>query len=74
VKKPDVAILDVNLGDDTSLPIADLLLSLGVPFIFATGYGEGDTIPPRFSAIHVVEKPYDSAAILEKVRAVLQDD
>jgi len=72
VKRPSVAILDVDLGNDTSLPIADLLLSLNVPFIFATGYGEGGTIPPRFSAIHVVKKPYDSASILEKVRAALQ--
>lgn len=72
VKKPSVAILDVHLGSDSSLPIADLLLSLNVPFIFATGYGEGGTIPQRFATIHVVKKPYDSASILEKIKAALQ--
>lgn len=74
VKKPGVAILDVNLGTDTSLPIAEVLLSLGVPFIFATGYGEGGIIPPHLSAVPVVKKPYDSTAILAKVRAALHKD
>lgn len=72
LKRPSIAILDVNLGDETSLPIADLLLSLDVPFIFVTGYGEGGTIPPRFSAIEVVSKPYDAALLLEKIASALQ--
>jgi len=36
---PDLAILDVNLGNGhTSIPIAEHLASLGIPFIFLTGY------------------------------------
>lgn len=36
---PDVAILDVNLGKGrTSLPIADRLAKLSIPFMFLTGY------------------------------------
>lgn len=36
----DVAILDVNLGGIRSFGAADLLLELGVPFVFASGYDE----------------------------------
>ena len=36
----DVAILDVNLGGIRSFDAADLLLELGVPFVFASGYDE----------------------------------
>lgn len=36
---PDAAILDVNLGNCRSYPLADLLARRGVPFLFATGYG-----------------------------------
>lgn len=37
-RRPDAAVLDVNLGDrDTAYPIADKLGVLGVPYLFATG-------------------------------------
>ena len=44
---PDVAVLDVNLGVGTSVEIAEDLARLGVPFVFATGYGDGAQIPDR---------------------------
>jgi CheY-like chemotaxis protein len=38
-QRPDVAILDVNLGDgETSIPIAMELAESGIPFAFLTGY------------------------------------
>lgn len=38
---PDVAILDVNLGEGTtSAPIAERLAEMKVPFLFLTGYDE----------------------------------
>lgn len=36
----DAAVLDVNLAGRPSFPVADLLAGLGVPVIFATGYGD----------------------------------
>lgn len=36
----DVALLDVNLRGTYSFPVADVLNEAGVPFIYATGYGE----------------------------------
>ena len=36
----DAAVLDLNLGGVRSYPIADALTERGIPFVFATGYGE----------------------------------
>lgn len=35
----DAALLDVNLTEGTSRPIAELLTARGVPIAYATGYG-----------------------------------
>lgn len=67
---PDVAILDVNLGSATSLPIAEELLRRDVPFIFATGYSDRSIIPASFSA-PVLRKPYEAGALIGAVRKVL---
>ncbi len=61
---PDVAVLDFNLGTGTSETVADLLTARGVPFVFATGYGDNVMIPPRFRGVPVVRKPI-SGAVLE---------
>ena len=34
------AVLDINLGGAAVSPVADCLAALGVPFVYATGYGE----------------------------------
>ena len=54
----DLAVLDFNLGNETSLPIADMLAERGVPFLFATGYGDGLDLPDRFSDVILLKKPY----------------
>lgn len=66
------AVLDVNLGEGTSLPVADELTRRGIPFVFATGYGDGSVIPERFAEVPVIRKPYDGgslAAALSKALA-----
>ena len=56
--RPTVAMLDINLGDRDSYPIADRLAELGIPFIFATGYGEQAHPPIEHRGRLVVQKPY----------------
>lgn len=68
---PDVAVLDVNLGAGTSIPVAEDLARRGVPFVFATGYGEGAQIPGGFRSVPVVRKPYNSAALVEAIAEVV---
>jgi light-regulated signal transduction histidine kinase (bacteriophytochrome) len=55
---PSVAVLDINLGDSTSYPIADRLEDMGVPFLFASGYGEQAQLPNRHRHRAVLQKPY----------------
>lgn len=66
-QKPDFAILDVSLGSEKSFPIAQALSERGIPFAFATGYGERIAFPEAFRDRPMLLKPYTEAA----VRAVL---
>jgi light-regulated signal transduction histidine kinase (bacteriophytochrome) len=65
--RPDLAILDINLGDQDSIPIADALDEQGVPFIFATGYGEQSQLPDRHKARLVLQKPYTLASLSRRL-------
>ncbi|RZJ90435.1 MAG: response regulator, partial [Brevundimonas sp.] len=56
--RPTVAMLDINLGDRTSYPIADRLAELNIPFLFATGYGEQANPPMEHRGRLIVQKPY----------------
>ncbi len=64
---PDIAILDINLGDHTSFAIADHLADKDIPFMFATGYGEQAVLPERHRARIVMRKPYTLQMIARSV-------
>ncbi|WP_018700711.1 HWE histidine kinase domain-containing protein [Amorphus coralli] len=68
---PDVAVLDVNLGEETSIPVAQELARRGIPFVFATGYGDGSMIPSDFAAVPVVRKPYEVSSLISALASVL---
>lgn len=61
---PDAAVLDVNLGSGTSFPIADELAARGIPFAFATGYGDQINVPPHYRDMPVVRKPYTAESLV----------
>jgi len=67
---PELAILDLNLGGESSLPIADDLVARGVPIIFASGYGNAG-LPPRYRASPMLAKPFDPADLIVKLAALL---
>ena len=50
------AILDINLNGVMVFPLADILLMLGIPFVFFSGYDDVD-IPPRFRHVSRLSKP-----------------
>ncbi|ADG08704.1 response regulator [Caulobacter segnis] len=52
---PDGAVLDVNIGGEMVFPVAEELRERGVPFVFATGYG--DLPRAGFESIEVLAKP-----------------
>jgi CheY-like chemotaxis protein len=59
----DAAILDVELSDGQSWPVAAALAARSVPFAFATGHGARAEIDPRFMDAPVLGKPYDLEAL-----------
>ena len=69
----DCAVLDVNLGGQPIFPLADVLRQRGLPFAFATGYGDaGLREVDRGSP--VLQKPFregDLARVLGELRAAV---
>lgn len=63
--RPDFAFLDLNLGEETSLPVADRLLADGVPFAFGTGFGDQADLPEHLSSVPIISKPYSEKALRE---------
>ncbi len=63
------AVLDINLGGQHVAPLADRLAALGVPFLFATGYGENRDARGH-DAAPVVEKPFDRERLVASVAAL----
>lgn len=56
--EPTAAMLDINLGDRDSYKVADRLTALGIPFLFASGYGEQAQLPENHAERVIVQKPY----------------
>lgn len=58
-REPDyeMAVLDVHLNGHSVFDFADRLAAGGVPFVFATGYGERG-IPERHRGRPVLQKPF----------------
>lgn len=63
----DVAILDLNLNGRQSLPIAEVLLARGAPFVFATGYG-APTLPISLQGAPILQKPFQTRHLEQALR------
>ncbi len=59
----DFALLDFNLGAETSMGVAETLNARGIHFAFATGYGDGLAGLDRFPKVATLTKPYGMAQI-----------
>ena len=59
-EQPAAAVLDLNLGGENSLAVADALSARGIPFLVATGYGSAG-LPQTHRHVPVLPKPYDPA-------------
>jgi CheY-like chemotaxis protein len=53
----DAAILDVNVAGEVVFPVAEALAARGVPFAFASGYGEGG-VPDAWRDRPILQKPF----------------
>jgi two-component SAPR family response regulator len=55
--RPDFAILDVNLNGTQSYPIAALLKSREIPFVFVSGY-DAATLDAAYADVQILQKPF----------------
>jgi CheY-like chemotaxis protein len=65
----DVALLDVNLAGKPIFPVADTLRTRGIPYIFASGYGEAGIIEAHRGAA-VLQKPFREADLARALHAI----
>jgi CheY-like chemotaxis protein len=67
----DWAVLEVNIHGERSYPVADRLSALGIPFIFATGYGDTQH-PEQHLQRATLIKPYSMADLTSAMNGVRQ--
>jgi DNA-binding NtrC family response regulator len=65
-RKIDMAVLDINLQGEATFVVADALTLRGIPFVFATGYGES-IVPEKYAKVPRWEKPFDCSALVRSI-------
>ena len=70
-RQPLGAILDVNLSDGDISPVAERLISQGVPIIVQTGVGLPAGLAARFPDVPVYLKPCDAEAVVTHLAALI---
>jgi CheY-like chemotaxis protein len=58
----DFAILDLNLNGQPIAPVVEALIARGLPFAFATGYGER-SVPEAYRGRPMLQKPFQTEAL-----------
>jgi CheY-like chemotaxis protein len=64
----DVAILDVNLNGQPISPVVEILIDRGLPFVFATGYGQRG-VPEAYRKTPTLQKPFQAEALAKAIGA-----
>jgi CheY-like chemotaxis protein len=67
----DLAVLDLNLNGELSLPIAELLRQRGIPVVFATGYELKNRPLSGFETDVYITKPYTGERLQKALVAAL---
>jgi CheY-like chemotaxis protein len=63
----DFALLDVNLGEGSGVTVADALAPRGIPYAFASGYGQAG-VPERLHSVPIIRKPFTGAQLEQFLR------
>ena len=66
----DVAVLDVNLNGQPVTPVVEILVERGVPFVFASGYGQRG-VPEAYRAIPTLQKPFQADALAQAIEIAM---
>ena len=66
----DVALLDINVGGESIVPIAEIVRGRGLPFLFITGYAQIGLSEP-FVEQPVLQKPFVITSLADAIEKVL---
>jgi CheY-like chemotaxis protein len=67
----DVAVMDLNLAGETSLPLANVFREKNIPFMVMTGYGAAPLSAPH-ELVRVLSKPFDPLDLVAMLRKTQQ--
>jgi CheY-like chemotaxis protein len=72
IAMPDIAVLDFELGVETSEPIAEVVQARNVPFLYLSGYSEQDERFSRWPGVRILAKPLSAMRIARAIQDVLE--
>ncbi|MGB3456852.1 MAG: response regulator [Litorimonas sp.] len=68
--RPDFAVLDYNLGDETSISVARRLQAEGVPFMFLSGQSRDVVLSGMDGDPPVMGKPFQPRTLVSTARGL----
>lgn len=68
----DAAILDITIRGGKVYPIAELLAARGIPFVFASGYGDW-ALPEAFRDRPRLIKPFTLRALHKQIKMLCEE-
>ena len=69
----DFAVLDINLRGKTTEPVAAILRTRGVPFLFVSGYGNAQA-SGRYLDAPLLSKPFRDEQLIRAIKSVLVEN
>ena len=64
-------MLDVNLNSEPITPVVEVLIRRGVPFVFASGYGQRG-VPEAYRQNPTLQKPFQAEALAQAIDAAIR--
>jgi DNA-binding response OmpR family regulator len=65
------ALLDIRIDDDEVWPVARLLATRGIPFVFSTGHYDRASLPPEWSERPILTKPVGRRKVIAALTDVI---
>ena len=67
----DVAVVDLVLGDRSTLPLAAAMRANGLPLVFTSGYSYAPELVLDFGDITLLSKPFAGTRLIEALTAAM---
>lgn len=68
-----MAVLDLALREENSMPVACELLKRGVPFLLVTGFSDDEILPSKVRNAPRLTKPALESDLLQSIQSILDD-